>query len=201
MGTRNLSCAFINGEYKVAQYGQWDGYPDGQGLTILKTLRSCDIEKLKKDILSCWFISDKDFENLYKKLNIKINDGMIKIEDADKFSQHHPQLDRDMAGAIFEFIMKANGEVPIQNSINFAKDSLFCEWTYVIDFDKNTFEIFKGFNKDPLSKTERFYFNGEKVDEKDYEYYPIKLLKVYSLSDLPTEETFLKELEIKEDEE
>ena len=27
MGTRNLTCVFKDGEYKVAQYGQWDGYP------------------------------------------------------------------------------------------------------------------------------------------------------------------------------
>ena len=38
MGTRNLTCVFVNGEYKVAQYCQWDGYPSGQGLTILNFL-------------------------------------------------------------------------------------------------------------------------------------------------------------------
>ena len=26
MGTRNLTAVFMDGEYKVAQYGQWDGY-------------------------------------------------------------------------------------------------------------------------------------------------------------------------------
>lgn len=25
MGTRNLTIVYSNGEYKVAQYGQWDG--------------------------------------------------------------------------------------------------------------------------------------------------------------------------------
>jgi hypothetical protein len=31
MGTRNLIAVFFDGEYRVAQYSQWDGYPEGQG--------------------------------------------------------------------------------------------------------------------------------------------------------------------------
>ena len=27
MGTRNLTVVYLDGQYKVAQYGQWDGYP------------------------------------------------------------------------------------------------------------------------------------------------------------------------------
>jgi len=29
MGTRNLTIVTSNGKTKVAQYGQWDGYPGG----------------------------------------------------------------------------------------------------------------------------------------------------------------------------
>ena len=39
MGTRNLTIVYSNGEYKVAQYGQWDGYPEGLGVQLLKYLR------------------------------------------------------------------------------------------------------------------------------------------------------------------
>lgn len=35
MGTRNLTAVYLDGQYKVAQYGQWDGYPEGQGITAL----------------------------------------------------------------------------------------------------------------------------------------------------------------------
>ena len=35
MGTRNLTCVVLDGKYVVSSYGQWDGYPSGQGKTIL----------------------------------------------------------------------------------------------------------------------------------------------------------------------
>lgn len=37
MGTRNLTAVYLDGQYKVAQYGQWDGYPEGRGGLIWKS--------------------------------------------------------------------------------------------------------------------------------------------------------------------
>lgn len=34
MGTRHLICVYYKRRFAIAQYGQWDGYPGGQGLTI-----------------------------------------------------------------------------------------------------------------------------------------------------------------------
>ena len=58
MGTRNLSCAYMDGEFKVAQYGQWDGYPEGQGLTILEFLRSTDLNEFKNVLNEVKFVND-----------------------------------------------------------------------------------------------------------------------------------------------
>lgn len=35
MGTRNLTCVVLDGKYVVSSYGQWDGYPSGQGKQFL----------------------------------------------------------------------------------------------------------------------------------------------------------------------
>ena len=57
MGTRNLTAVYIDGEYKVAQYGQWDGYPEGQGLTALHFLRDeMDAEKFKTAVRNSSYI-------------------------------------------------------------------------------------------------------------------------------------------------
>ena len=38
MGTQNLTSVWFEGKYRIAQYGQFDGYPSGQGLTVLHFL-------------------------------------------------------------------------------------------------------------------------------------------------------------------
>ena len=61
-----------------------------------------------------------------------------------------------------------------------------CEWAYIVDLDKNTFEIYEGFNKTALNESDRFY----SITKKDNEYHPVKLIKSYSLQELPTSTEF-----------
>jgi hypothetical protein len=37
----------------------------------------------------------------------------------------------------------------LTDDTGFIEDSLFCEWAYVINLDKSTLEVFKGFQNDP----------------------------------------------------
>ena len=34
MGTRHITAVVAEGQFVVAQYGQWDGYPLGQEMTL-----------------------------------------------------------------------------------------------------------------------------------------------------------------------
>ena len=188
MGTRNLTAVKVDGEYKIAQYGQWDGYPSGQGLNVMDFLHHADLEFFKNQVRKCRFITDKEAEDIDKKFG-------------HKFADDYPQLSRDMCAKILHFVLDNRKEEGflLLNSIDFASDSLFCEWAYVIDFDANTFEVYKGFVEEPHTEKERFTdLEGDKWERKRTErYYPIKLLKKYNLDNIPTEKQFLEDCEEK----
>jgi len=194
MGTRNLTMVIANGETKVAQYGQWDGYPDIQGVTALEFLRNVDLAKFKEKILTMKWLSKEDAETIDKL------PGVL-------WKKLHPYLSRDRGADILNLIMNGwyksgrdkiifGGEIlGLIDSSAFAGDSLSNEWTYVIDLDKNTFEIYSGFNKSPLPEGERFSHLKDEYKASSSTYYPVKHMKTYSLTELPTEEEFIKDFE------
>lgn len=192
MGTRNLTMVISNGETKVAQYGQWDGYPDGQGSTILEFLRNADLVQFKELLENVRFISNEEIEKRYKALGIKSPDGWLTMEQAEKFKKANPQLDRDMAAEVLQAIYQ-NGVTELNDSSSFAGDSLFCEWAYVVDLDKMVLEVYKGFNQKKLTKKDRFFYLQDGVKDREDKYYPVKIAKTYQLNSLPTKAQFIKE--------
>src|ERR1051325_10492051 len=61
MGTRNLICLFYKGRFVVAQYCQWDGYPEGQGVTLVKFLQvPNNIQRLKNGLNHIYEVSEND---------------------------------------------------------------------------------------------------------------------------------------------
>lgn len=172
MGTRNIIAVQYQGEYKIAQYGQWDGYPEGVGASVLNFLNACNIEEFKKAVSECEWAT-----NIY----------IDEIEKEEGWYKTHPELSRDTGGEILELIL--SGKRVLIDSLEFVKDSLFCEWAYVVDLDSNTFEIYKGFNKNPLPEDARFYFGGS----SDCGYYPVKVIKIYDIEHLPDLNIFISD--------
>jgi len=200
MGTRNLTCVQIDGEYKIAKYGQWDGYPSGLGVSLLDFLVNEMNNSLPKLIKECKILTEEEYDLRVSDL-IGENKEWITMEESEILKNNFPETHRDTSGADLLKLIQEKGSIKTRNGIDFAKDSLFCEWCYVIDFDKNVFEIYKGFNEQPLSKNDRFFdFKLNNIAGKDV-YYPVSLLKSYALNNLPTENEFLNDLEPKEEEE
>ena len=191
MGTRNLTIVHKNGEYKVAQYGQWDGYPEGLGVTLLNFLKNVNMDSFRNAIDNVSFYTKEEIDEVNKTI-----DEIRKDIPNYSWQKDFPQLSRDTGGDILNLIT-FKGVNKVNNSIDFAADSLFCEWAYVIDLDINKFEVYKGFNHEELNSDERFYFLEDKRDKDNIvgkDYHPIKFVKSYDLNNLPDENIFIAEL-------
>ena len=198
MGTRNLTIVHKNGEYKVAQYGQWDGYPEGLGVTLLNFLKNVNMDSFRNAIDNVSFYTKEEID----EINTTIDEIRKDIPNYS-WQKDFPQLSRDTGGDILNLITFKEVN-KVNNSIDFAADSLFCEWAYVIDLDTNKFEVYKGFNHEELNNNERFYFLEDKRDKENIvgkDYHPIKFVKSYDLNNLPDEKIFIAELTPDDDDE
>jgi hypothetical protein len=214
MGTRNLTMVISEGKTKVAQYGQWDGYPEGQGKTILSFLHKVNLNEFRKRLKSVSFFTKKDLKEIEKK------DEKTNGKESAKLYKEKPWISRDLGGEILNAIMygkykgtddnfeKKNFKVVVDKLIDqtsFAADSLFCEWLWLIDLDKNTFEAYTGFNTSPLEDDARFkYLEKGLKQEKNHsgnEYFPVKHVVTFKLDKLPNETEFLEAFEFLNEEE
>lgn len=206
MGTRNLTCVYLDGQYKIAQYGQWDGYPEGQGATCLEFLREkMNLPLFKERLRAVSFIDKDKIHKIFTAFGGKEN-GIISMEDHDKLYQVFPEFHRDTGAKILEMVQNDELLTPyVVNDLDFAANSLWCEWCYVVDFDKNTFEVYCGFNTEPLTEDDRFFFLADKEDLESKgsdgkQFHGVKLAKSYDLNNLPTEEEFFADFKGDEDE-
>ena len=188
MGTRNLTVVAQDGEYKVAQYGQWDGYPSGNGAAILAFLTTTDLQVFGDKVKLCRFLTDTEQK---EKRNTAVpsikGKKWIDMDESKKLEKALPELHRNAGCDILQMIYDSDG-LELSNDIKFAGDGLFCEWVYVIDLDAGVLETYKGFGKD--ANVGRFAH----LEQKNKEYTPVQLLKTYPLDNLPSEGVFVAAL-------
>jgi hypothetical protein len=206
MGTRHIIAVFEDGKYKVAQYGQWDGYPGGQGEDVLDfLLQEGNVARLKEGLKKVRFLDregkDKAFLEEYNK---NTPEWSSEPDNRTPEQKHWWQtyMSRDLGATILSNVAYSEEEeIILRNSIDFVGESLHCEWAYVVDLDNNTFEAFEGFNKEPLREGERFIDFGIKTPVADIpQYYQVKHVKSWPLDNLPTKEEFLAVFKSDEDE-
>jgi hypothetical protein len=128
MGTRGLTKVIKNDKVVVAQYGQWDHYPSGQGLTALRFLRDEDnVEKLDKGLYWLYEVDSKDVGEIVDRIG------------EEHFVTAYPSLIRDTGAEILELIANAKGALPVLLDTDFENDELFCEGVFTVDLDKKRF--------------------------------------------------------------
>jgi hypothetical protein len=177
MGTRHLIAVKLDNDLKVAQYGQWDGYPDGQGVSVLTFLRSLAGDR--RD----------DFASKVRALRWATADDLSKaqaeIEASGKsVAMTFPEYSRDTSADLLHLIDVGRVTV-VKDDRSFAGDGLFCEWAYLVDLDKNTLEVYEGFQQGTVHG---YFANYERGGS---EYAPVTLRQSFDLSALPTDHEFL----------
>lgn len=140
MGTRGIT-RVINkdGQTVVAQYGQWDHYPSGQGINILSFLGSRHdvIKSLETALFKCYWVTDEDLKTMYEGF---VNEnGMMTMEQSDMFSSMYPSLTRNTCSDILKVVTYSTAKVPLVNEEEFINDTLFCEGVYTINFKTREF--------------------------------------------------------------
>lgn len=193
MGTRHLIAVKLDGQYQVAQYGQWDGYPSGQGVDVLNFLREWDRPTFEAKLRASAWITEADVEAM---------NARIKREGLEnRWQEVWPELSPDTGAKILEMVQYRDAGIKLRDAIDFAANSLMCEWAYVLDLDAGELEVYEGFNKRPLAENERFYgFELKYPKEAVENYYPIRKVASYTLDDLPTDGVFVKECDPSDEE-
>jgi hypothetical protein len=134
MGTRNLTVVKNSqGTTKIAQYGQWDGYPSYSGIQALSFLRGkTNVDNLLAKLDNVEFVSDEEVDQLYKQF--ETTDWENK-----EFLNAYPGLHRDTGILILGIVANSNSTIKTVDNTEFANDSLFCEGIYEVDFSTNKF--------------------------------------------------------------
>ena len=206
MGTAGLTCIVDHNQFKVAQYGKWDHYPSGQGLNALTILHWLDIDEFKQKIDKVNVINDWHLGFILKPFDSRPEErkatepNRLTSEDDQKFADMCPEFDNTTGAEIIELIDKSNGKIAVRDDTDFAADSLMCEWLWLVDLDQNTFEAYTGFNTEPLTEKDRFYFLQERaiqINKRNLRmgirnnYYPVKHHTSFDLLNLPSGKEFL----------
>jgi hypothetical protein len=185
MGTRNLTLVRLGGKYKVAQYGQYDGYPEAVGAGIVEVLKTYPREQIETAIAACAFATPDDIETRWAAAHAR----------EDLYVSKWPWLSRSCAGDdLLRLLMGETLRQPISRSIwrgpvdvirdqrAFAKDGLFCEYCYLIDFDRNVFEIYISGSHAVEGTVPPEFEDNQNGDG----YHPVKLAGTWPIDELPS---------------
>lgn len=153
MGTRGITIVVMNGKPRVAQYGQWDHYPTGQGATAMEFCKEhlsteAGREKFRKAVAKTKFITNAEHKRLWKTVGADLDksDGLVSMDKSEEFEKKYPHLHRDCGARILECVRK--GATKLQDSMEFSEGDggcFSCEGIYVVNLDANTLEVHYGY--------------------------------------------------------
>ena len=183
MGTRGTWGFYKDKDINKLTYNHFDSYPTSLGSTMINFIRKYSIEELNKIFENIVLINeDKEPTKEQIKECKKWSDTTVSCQTLEDWYC----LLRDSQGEPESYAKCL--KYMIDDKI-FIKDSLFCEWGYIINLTDNTLEIYKGFQKRPSNN--RYKLSKEEIDEikkdkklRGYGYYNSKLIYKISIDEI-----------------
>ncbi len=203
MGTRGAFGVII-GETEKIGYNQYDSYPGGLGLENLQVLRKADMEQFRRLAEAAQVVDESRKPTEEEVLALR---EFTNVKVADQSLDDWYCLTRETHGSI-AFMLDCGF---ILDNHEFPLDSLFCEWAYIVDLDRNVFEVYEGFQE---SRPTTGRWAGRPTAEEEAAnhkahvewcakngrdpwmpevspYKAVKLIASWSLDALPSDEHFL----------
>lgn len=162
MGTRGIYGLRKNGKDKLT-YNHYDSYPEGLGKDIL-TFIAENKSKLNEVYDNIILVNE---DTTPTQEQIEACKEYTNLSVSEKSTDDWYCLLRNTQGYLTPYL---NGKLYMINNEDFIKNSLFCEYGYIINLDENVLEFWVGFQTTP-TQDNRY---GTETIEKDYGYYPCK---------------------------
>lgn len=174
MGTRGVWGFYKDGINKLT-YNHFDSYPDCLGRDIINFINNTSLDDLNK-IFNKIILVDEESVPTYEQIEeckLFADTTVSKQSLTDwycllKDTQGNPEL------------YKKDNLHHMINYNDFIKDSLFCEWAYVINLTDNILEIYKGFQETPNSKSNRY-----RIVKPNRSYYACEKTIDFPLDNIP----------------
>lgn len=178
MGTRGLYGIRKNGRDK-ATYNHWDSYPDYLGREVAKFCASRTLEELNTLFDNIELVDEmsQPTEDQKKRcVDAGWYDGSVSEQSTDDWYC----LLRKLQGNFDELRKFTSGEEKIymNDGISFIRNSLFCEYAYIINLDTGKLEFYVGFQHGAQ------HGNRYGEEPKDNGYYPCRLALEIPLVDI-----------------
>jgi hypothetical protein len=191
--------ALVSGGREIYQYIQFDSYPSGWPSELLEYVRkrmATDPAQFIDQIRNVRVLGDdlSDVTEEEQAVLQKYADTAVSTHSLEEAYVLVRQCQGDLHLVLESGFMLHAPEWPL--------DSLFCEYGYLIDADKMTFEAYRGFQHAPHGKGR---FAGRKPAAESWpaqrtdSYYPIALKGEWPLTDLPALEQMERAIDAGED--
>lgn len=185
MGTRGSYGFFKDGESKLT-YNHFDSYPTGLGFEVVKFIKKHSNKELNNMFDSLALVKEKDYPTQQEEVNLK------KLGFGTEYKNKKLTWYEILGSHFGDLNLYSNGLNYMIDYTDFIKESLFCEWAYIINLNSNELEIYVGFQKEPNNN--RYCID---IPSKSG-YYNCKLIKSIPLDVIRNFFDF-KDLEIIED--